>query len=113
MCVLQYCLCCSVCGKHYVGQTKRLLVERLREHIRNINQNNDIHIVGRHFNEPDHQGLKSLQVQVLNFAKGHPDSKTSLRMRLELESMWIKRLRCFAPTGHNLMKTSERNLDNY
>ena len=108
-----YCLCCTVCGKHYVGQTKRPLVDRLREHIRNINQNTDIHIVDRHFNEPGHQGKKSLQVQVLNFAKGHPDSKTSLTMRLELESMWIKRLRCFVPTGLNLMKKSERNSDNY
>ena len=106
-----YCLCCTVCGKHYVGQTKRPLVDRLREHLRNINQAIDIHIVGRHFNEPNHAGINSLQVQVLNFAKGHPDSKTSLTMRLELESKWIKRLRSFVPTGLNLMKTSECNYE--
>ena len=70
-----YCQCCTVCGKHYVGQTKRPLVDRLREHIRNINQNTDIHIVDRHFHEPGHQGKQSLQVQVLIFAKGHPDSQ--------------------------------------
>ena len=103
-----YCLCCQACGKHYVGQTKRPLVERLREHVRNINQNTDIHIVGRHFNEPGHNGIMSLSVKVLNFAKGHPDSKTSLTMRLELESKWIKRLRCFVPRGLNLMKYTER-----
>ena len=103
-----YCLCCQACGKHYVGQTKRPLVERLREHVRNINQNTDIHIVGRHFNEPGHNGIRSLSVKVLNFAKGHPDSKTSLTMRLELESKWIKRLRCFVPRGLNLMKYTER-----
>ena len=108
-----YCLCCTVCGKHYVGQTKRPLVDRLREHIRNINQNTDIHIVGRHFNEPNHAGINSLQVQVLHFAKGHPDSKTSLTMRLELESKWIKRLRSFVPTVLNLMKTSKRNYEPY
>ena len=108
-----YCLICKQCGKQYVGQTKRPLVERLREHMRNINQNTDIHIVGRHFNEPDHEGIKSLSVQVVNFAKGHPDSKSSLTMRLELESMWIKRLRSYVPTGLNLNKTSERNFDIY
>ena len=27
-----YCLCCTVCGNQYVGQTKRPLVDRLREH---------------------------------------------------------------------------------
>ena len=85
-----YCLICKQCGKQYVGQTKRPLVERLREHMRNINQNTDIHIVGRHFNEPDHEGIKSLSVQVVNFATGHPDSKSSLTMRLELEYMWIR-----------------------
>ena len=65
-----YCLICKRCGKQYVGQTKRPLVERLREHMRNINQNTDIHTVGRQFNESDHDGIKSLSVQVLNFAKG-------------------------------------------
>ena len=108
-----YCLCCTICGRHYVGQTKRPLVERLREHIRNINQETQIHIVGRHFNEPDHTGTQALEVQVLNFAKGHPDSKTSLQMRLELESTWIKRLRSFVPAGLNLMNTSERKKDIY
>ena len=103
----------TICGKHYVGQTKRPFVERLREHIRNIKQDNPIHIVGRHFNEPDHKGTKALEVQVLNFAKGHPDSKSSLKMRLELEKMWIERLRCFVPSGLNLMKTPERNTDKF
>ena len=107
------CLCCNICGKHYVGQTKRPLVERLREHIRNIKQDNPIHIIGRHFNEPDHPGTQALEVQVLNFAKGHPDSKSSLKMRLDLESMWIKRLRCFVPAGLNLMKAPERNTDKF
>ena len=102
-----YCLCCLVCGKHYVGQTKRPLFERLREHVRNINQDNDIHIVGRHLNEPGHEGIKSLNVRVLNFAKGHPDSKSSLCMRLDLESKWIKRLRSLVPTGLNFMKYIE------
>ena len=110
---LIYCLCCNACGKHYVGQTKRPLVERLREHLRNINQQTDIHIVGRHFNEPDHDGSKSLTVQVLNFAKGHPDSKSSLEMRLELESMWINRLRSHVPRGLNLKIKSERNKDQH
>ena len=81
--------------------------------MRNINQNTDKHIVGRHFNESDHNGIKSLSVQIVNFAKGHPDSKSSLTMGLELESMWIKGLRSYVPTGLNLNKTSERNYDTY
>ena len=77
----------AIYERHYVGQTKRSFIERLREHIRNIKQDNPIHIVGRHFNEPDHKGTQALEVQVLNFARGHPDSKSSLKMRLEHETM--------------------------
>ena len=33
---LVYCLQCNTCGKQYVGQTKRKLLERLREHFNNI-----------------------------------------------------------------------------
>ena len=58
-------------------------------------------------------GTQALEVQVLNFARGHPDSKTSLKMRLELESTWIKRLRSFVPSGLNLMNSSERKRDIY
>ena len=86
-------------------------MDRLREHIRNINQNTDIHIVGRHFNEPHHAGTKYLQVQVLNFVKGHPDSKTSLSMRVGINV--DQKVKLFVPTGLNLMRTSERNYETY
>ena len=36
---LVYCLQCYTCGKQYVGQTKRKLLERLREHFNNIRKN--------------------------------------------------------------------------
>ena len=36
---LVYCLQCNTCGKQYVGQTKRKLLERLREHFNNIRKN--------------------------------------------------------------------------
>ena len=43
---LIYAIECRTCGKIYVGQTKRRLMDRLMEHFRNIRQNNAAHIVG-------------------------------------------------------------------
>ena len=57
-----YAIVCLRCGKIYVGQTKRRLMDRLMEHFRNIRQNNDIHIVGRHYKSRDHEGLNDLSV---------------------------------------------------
>ena len=45
---LVYCLQCNTCGKQYVGQTKRKLLERLQEHFNNIrkkHQNDPILVV--------------------------------------------------------------------
>ena len=68
---LIYCIECNICHKMYVGQTKISLRSRMWEHSRNVTQNNTlIHSVGRHFNEPGHNGI----TYALQFARGHPDS---------------------------------------
>jgi hypothetical protein len=83
---LIYVITCKTCGKHYVGETKRKLFERLYEHLRNINLaidahldkrgrpvDDNIHPVGLHFAQPDHNGTKDLKIQVLDFVNFHPD----------------------------------------
>ena len=98
-----YCLSCRTCGKQYVGQTKRKLVERLREHFRNINNNSTNHIVGRHFNTRNHQGVASLEIHILCFIRASPHRPESRLVRLRSEVQWIHRLRSFVPKGLNLM----------
>ena len=100
---LVHCLHCNACGKEYVGQTKRRLVERLREHFRNMRQNRYEHIVGRHYNQPGHTGISDMSVYILEFIKAPPDSATAFALREKAKRMWIYRLRSAIPSGLNLM----------
>ena len=99
---LIYAIECLKYGKIYVGQTKRRLMDRLIEHIRNIRQSNDTHIVGRHFNSHNHNGLNDISVYILDFIHAHPDSLTASEYRDIKEKMWIYRLRSQTPIGLNL-----------
>ena len=103
---LVYCISCLVCGKQYVGQTKRQLRDRLREHFHNINYNSPIHIVGRHFNLPGHRGIASLETHVLCFVRSNPNNPLSRHVRIKSELQWIHRLRSFVPKGLNLMDST-------
>ena len=101
-----YCLHCLTCNKQYVGQTKRKLVERLREHFRSVNQQSTNHIIGRHFNSNNHNGLDSMRVYVLSFIRANPHNPQSRLLRIKSELQWIHRLRSFVPKGLNLMDTT-------
>ena len=46
-----------------------------------ISQNNNTHSVGRHFNDPDHNGLDDVNIFVLQFGRKNPDSEESLAIR--------------------------------
>ena len=50
-------------------------MDRLMEHFLNIRQNCNTHIVGRHYNSRDHNGLDDVMVHILDFIQAHPDSK--------------------------------------
>jgi tripartite motif-containing protein 2/3 len=106
---LIYGIGCKRCGKHYVGQTKRAIYQRLQEHLRSITQccsersaNFKPQPVGLHFSAIDHQGTKDVQIQILDFVHLHPDSKKAEEIRLRVEKRWIHRLRCPAPHGMNI-----------
>ena len=60
---LIYLLTCDLCDKQYVGQTKRPLRDRLREHFRYISNRNIDQPLGRHFAQADHDGL-NIKVQI-------------------------------------------------
>ena len=67
-----YCIRCQACGNDYVGQTKRRLVERMREHYRNVRQNCTTHIIGRHYNSAGHVGIPDMRVFILEFHHSFP-----------------------------------------
>lgn len=101
---LVYCLQCKICGKQYVGETKRTFHERAREHFRNIRKGILKEPLGRHFNDMDHNNDPSqVKAFILAFVTAPPDSKDALNMRLKFEFSWIHRLRTSLPMGLNSM----------
>ena len=69
------------------------MYKRGREHIYNIENNKEA--VGTHFNLPGHE-LHHFSIQIIE--KVVPESEF---LRLERESMWIRKLETKAPRGLN------------
>ena len=58
----------GICGIQYVGETKRPLRDRLRDHFRHIRQNDPEKIIGRHFNSEGHTGTtEQVKTFILSF----------------------------------------------
>ena len=78
-------------------------MDRLMEHFRNVRQNCQTHIVGRHYNSHGHNGLRDIRVYILDFIPVHPESMTATQVRDSAERIkWIYRLRSQVPIGLNL-----------
>jgi len=77
-----YCISCTLCHSQYIGQTKRRLKDRIKEHIGYVRSNKNE--TGQHFNERGHT-ISHLKVQILEHVK-----ETSVHRRLIRESHWIK-----------------------
>ena len=99
---LIYALECQKCGKVYVGQTKRRLMDRMMEHLRNIRQRCPNHIVSRHYTRDDHDGISNMTIHILEFISAHPDSNAAAEIRNKCERKWIFRLRTVVPLGLNI-----------
>jgi hypothetical protein len=111
---LIYGISCKVCGKQYVGQTKRKLFERFQGHFYNVDlarEKTNLEerhykakqdAVGGHFSQDDHHGISDMTLHVLEFVKLPPDSMRANDLRLLVEKHWIHKLRCPAPLGLNI-----------
>ena len=63
--------------------------------------------VGKHFSNTDHQGVKSMDITILEFIKKHPQSTQSIAIRNRREKYWTHLLRTLAPIGLNLENPKE------
>ena len=86
----------------YVGQTKRKLKDRLREHIYGIKKQKETD-VSYHFNTNGHKGIHDLKVYILDFIYSHPELNRAKSLRNTIELNWISRLRTSAPKGMNIL----------
>ena len=99
---LVYLLTCTTCQKQYVGQTKRPLRDRLREHFRYISNKITTQPWGRHCAQTDHSGL-NIEVQILEYIRTPPNLERSRLLRLEREKHWMHQFRSIEPFGLNIM----------
>ena len=88
-----YCISCQKCGKQYIGETKRALYIRVREHLGYINKN--IEATGQHFNLPGHS-KSDLRVQIIEAV--FPKEKSMLQIR---ERLHINNFKSRYPGGMN------------
>ena len=100
---LIYVLTCNICGMQYVGQTKRELGERLKEHLGKIEAGEGDNDVPTHFKKPGHKGKEDVSISVLDFVFRHPLCDRALELRLLVEFNWIHRLKTQTPKGMNTM----------
>ena len=78
-----YCIVCTLCKKICVGQSGRRLVDRFREHIRDVEKNDTdaSKPVERHFNLPNHSH-HNMTIFGLFLHHGKTESRKSLEQRL-------------------------------
>ena len=82
---LIYCITCRKCGKQYVGQTKRKILQRFQGHFYNVKCANQNDAIGIHFSQENHRGTRDFKIQVLEFISLPPQSIRSLTIRLRVE----------------------------
>ena len=94
-----YLITCTKCTSQYVGETKRSLLERIKEHQADIRHNRDSP-VARHFNSEEHS-LDNFSYEILEIGTRDPDSEDTTTHRREREMYWIHQLRTLFPRGMN------------
>ena len=74
-----YCITCTLCKKLYIGKTGRRLGDRFREHLRDVEKDdqNASKPVARHFNLPNHSN-QHMVVCGLSLHQGGTESRKNL-----------------------------------
>ena len=94
-----YLITCKYCRIHYVGETKRRVTLRWKEHIRDVKNKRDTPI-SIHFNTAGHD-FNDASIEIIDVIKGNPDSKKCLATRLKQKKFWIITLQTLNPLGIN------------
>ena len=104
---LIYAIECTRCGMHYVGQTKRRLMDRMVSDFASIESEQVKYPVGHHFAQVNHRkGLDDVQLFVLEFCRTPPTDEFRLA-REAIERKWQYRLHSNYPLGMNLCQLGE------
>lgn len=88
-----YLIECMRCNMLYVGQTKNILLDRLKQHLYHINNSNKATVLYEHFRS---HGAHNLRLAGLE-----SNPYWSVAQRLRAESLWITKLKTGIPNGLN------------
>ena len=97
---LVYLISCRVCKQQYVGETKRTLKTRIKEHLADIRHHRQ-KPVAIHFNTHS-EGGEAVIPNILELVKLKEDEHMTTIFRRERERFWMYRLRCLSPLGINV-----------
>ncbi len=95
------------CGMQYVGQTKRTLGERFREHLRDIRKKSP-KLLSVHLNSSGHNGVEDISISILSFIRQTPNSLSAQKARDRMEMFWYNQLGTTVPRGLNVEKTAKK-----
>lgn len=99
-----YLLECQTCKLCYIGETKRNIAVRIKEHLYDVRrQKTDTSTVARHFTMHQQTNNPEISVSILQFIKMNPDLEATTIFRKQEEKKWIARLNTLAPNGLNIM----------
>ena len=98
-----YYIECTNCNIQYVGQTKRKIKDRIREHLYYTNKKLYKSDVPCHFNSKD-GNIDNRKIHIVDFIYQHPESKRAKTLGNTLEFNWVNRLRTQAPNGLNTLE---------
>ena len=104
---LIYAITCKRCGQQYVGQTLLRLKDRFVHHFRDIDTADHDKTVGKHFSQRSHNGIRDIEISVLEFIKKPPRSPQATLIRNRVEKRWTHLLRSLAPYGLNIENPKE------
>ena len=81
--------------------------DRFVHHLRDIDIADQDKSVGKHFSQTNHNGIKDVEISVLEFIKKAPRSPQAVVIRSRVEKRWTHLLRCLAPQGLNIENPKE------
>ena len=109
---LVYAITCTRCGIQYVGQTMLRVKDRFVHHFHDILTSNLDKTVSKHYSQSNHNGIKDIQITVLEFIHKPPRCPQSAHIRNRVEKNWTHLFRCMAPLGLNIENPKEYSIKN-
>ena len=100
---LIYAITCLKCGKQYVGQTSRRLMDRFQGHFGTVSRKENNTLIADHFTSSGHAGKKDMEIYVLDFIYLSAKKDEAKEPRLKIEKAWIHRLNSAFPDGLNYL----------